>query len=111
MGSVVKKNIGTLNTLGDVYTLNTLGLRAKAAAAKSEKEQKAIAATQAAQAASLQTQTLEQPKVVASDNFMANKASQLSKLRLGMASTMSGAGLPPTASLAPANTLKTKMGA
>ena len=81
-------------------------------ALKQEKEIAAKqAADQAADAARLAQQTLEQPKIIAPDNFMAQKASQLSKLRLGMASTMTGAGLAQPAALTPASALKSKLGA
>ena len=78
---------------------------------KALKQEKEIATNQAADAARLAQQTLEQPKIIAPDNFMAQKASQLSKLRLGMASTMTGAGLAQPAALTPASALKSKLGA
>ena len=78
-------------------------------AAKALRTQQGIDNTNAA---NLAKQTLEQPKVIAPDNFMAQKASQLSKLRLGMGSTMTGAGLAqPAAALTPASALKSKLGA
>ena len=77
-------------------------------AAKALKAQQDIDNTNTA---NLAKQTLEQPKVIAPDNFMAQKASQLSKLRLGMASTMTGAGLAQSAALTPASALKSKLGA
>lgn len=45
---------------------------------------------QAAKAAEIQHNLLIQPKQVTPDNFLANKASQLANLRLGMASTVVG---------------------
>lgn len=45
------------------------------------------------QAADLQAQTLAQPKKLQSDDFLARKNAQLNKLRMGLASTMTGAGL------------------
>ncbi len=54
---------------------------------------------QAAKAADIQRNLLLQPKKVTPDNFLANKASQLANLRLGMASTITGAGGAPDATL------------
>lgn len=50
------------------------------------------AADQAKAAADIQHNLLIQPKQVTPDNFLANKASQLANLRLGMASTIVGSG-------------------
>jgi hypothetical protein len=48
---------------------------------------------QTKQAADLQAQTLAQPKKLQSDDFLARKNAQIDKLRMGLASTMTGAGL------------------
>lgn len=56
-------------------------------------------AEQKQQASDLNTQLLQQPKTITPDNFLATKAAQLAQLRLGMASTMTGAGGAPGATL------------
>ena len=66
-------------------------------------------AAQAKQAETLRIETLQQPKKITPDNFMAQKSKQLAQLRLGMGSTVTGAG-NPTLQPAPA-ALKSKMGA
>ena len=66
-------------------------------------------ATQKAQAEQLRIDTLQQPKQVTPDNFMAQKSKQLAQLRMGIGSTVTGAG-NPTLQPAPA-ALKSKMGA
>lgn len=57
------------------------------------------ASQQQAQAAGLQQTLLTQPKTISPDNFLATKASQLANLRLGLASTVTGAGGAPGAVL------------
>lgn len=52
--------------------------------------------TQAAQAAQLETLTLQQPKNISPDNFLASKTNALANLRLGLASTITGAGGAPS---------------
>jgi aspartate/tyrosine/aromatic aminotransferase len=76
----------------DIFTLS-LGHKEDKLAAKRDTDaaNKALA-DQADQAKALQIQTLQQPKQITPDNFLANKNAQLNKLRLGFASTMSGAG-------------------
>jgi hypothetical protein len=65
-------------------------------------------ATQKAQAEQLRIDTLQQPKQVTPDNFMAQKSKKLAQLRLGMGSTVTDAGNPP---LQPAPAaLKNKLG-
>jgi len=78
-------------------------------AADDQRRQDALQAQQAAQVEQLRIDTLQQPKKITPDNFMAQKAKQLAQLRLGMNSTMTGAG-NPTLQPAPA-ALKSKMGA
>ena len=51
---------------------------------------------QTAQAAQLQNTLLTQPKNVTPDNFLATKSAQLANLRLGLASTITGAGGAPS---------------
>ena len=58
------------------------------------------AAASAAQAAQLEQLTLEQPKIISPDNFLASKTNALANLRLGLASTITGAGGAPSATLA-----------
>jgi hypothetical protein len=70
---------------------------------------------QAAQAATLQNELLQAPKQIAPDNFLATQASQLAKLRLGLASTITtgAGGAPPPVLSAPSLTAgggKTKTG-
>lgn len=74
-------------------------LTAPARAAKSEEDSlNKTRADQAAQAAQLEQQTLEQPKMISPDNFLATKAKQLANLRLGLASTITpGASGAPSA--------------
>ena len=68
-------------------------------------EQAKAGAEQAAQAAQLEQLTLQQPKSISPDNFLSNKANALANLRLGLASTITGAGGAPSAVLsAPALT-------
>ena len=50
-------------------------------------------------AAALNNTLLTQPKNITPDNFLANKASQLANLKLGLAGTMTGAGGAPGAVL------------
>ena len=64
--------------------------------------------TQLKQAGDVRMQMEQQPKIMPSDNFAANKARQLAQLRLGMGSTITGAG-NPTLQPAPA-ALKSNMG-
>lgn len=72
------------------------------------KDQVALMQKQDADAARLKLDMLQQPKKVAPDDFMARKNKSLNALRMGMASTMTGAG----GSLATQpGALKTKMGA
>lgn len=51
---------------------------------------------QAAQAAQLEQLTLQQPKNISPDNFLASKTNALANLRLGLASTITGAGGAPS---------------
>lgn len=67
---------------------------------------------QSEQAAKMETDLAQQPKNVSPDNFLANKAKMLQNMRLGLASTISGAGgnsAAPTLS-SPSLTGKTKLG-
>lgn len=68
--------------------------RASAARAPGEARDAAAkaAAAQSAAAEDAKHQLLIQPKQVTPDNFLANKATQLANLRLGMASTIVGSG-------------------
>lgn len=54
---------------------------------------------QRASAAAANNTLLTQPKNITPDNFLANKASQLASLRLGLAGTVTGAGGTPGAVL------------
>jgi hypothetical protein len=65
---------------------------------------------QAEQSAALQKQILSQPKQVASDNFLSTKNAQMNKLRMGLGSTITGAGLS-TPTLLGGSGGKTKLGA
>ncbi len=65
-----------------------------AATAQSESEIR-----QSGQAASLQQTLLTQPKNITPDNFLATKSAQLANLRLGLASTITGASGTPGAVL------------
>ncbi len=49
-------------------------------------------AEQAQKAAELTTTLLEQPKQISPDNFLATKTRMLANMRLGLASTITGAG-------------------
>lgn len=60
---------------------------------KANKDQKKMLALQGQQAKDLQTQILEQPKKVAPDDILAKKNKMLNAMRLGIASTMTGAGM------------------
>ena len=75
-----------------------------------------ILSQQQKQAADAQTLLNQKPKQISPDNFLSQKAGQLAKLRLGLASTIGGAGGVPSATLsAPSLTAagagKSKMGA
>ena len=100
-----------INSALKVFTLGMVDPNGDAATKKASEEQKALSAQQAASAEKLRVETLQQPKQISSDNFLSNKASQLSKLRLGLSSTITGAG-NNTPSLVPStNTAaKTKLG-
>ncbi len=108
--SVLQKfiNLGTLGL--------ATGLTAPGRAANAASQALATAENnQAAQAAQLEQQTLEQPKMISPDNFLATKTQALANLRLGLASTTTGAGGAPSAVLStPALTAagqgKTKLG-
>ena len=58
-----------------------------------ETEMQVSAAKQAADAEALRKQMLEQPKKVAPDDILASKNKMLNTMRMGMASTMTAAGL------------------
>ncbi len=58
-------------------------------------QQSAAMAAQQAQAAQLNQTLLTQPKTISPDNFLAQKSAQLANLRLGLASTIKGAGGAP----------------
>lgn len=81
-----------------------MGMQQKAGD-KAEKAMKEANDKAIADAAKLKKEMLEQPKKIQSDNFLAYKNKQLNKLRLGMASTITGAGSPFSGS-----GLKTKLG-
>ena len=66
------------------------------AAQKAKGEQNQLLAQQQQQATALQNQLLQTPKAISPDNFLATKASQLAKLRLGLASTITGTGGSPS---------------
>jgi len=75
----------------------------------------AAAAEQQAQGSAIQTQLAQQPKQITPDNFLSMKAGQLANLKLGLASTVTGAGGAPSAvlgstSLQATGTGKTKLG-
>jgi len=74
-----------------------------------------ILSQQQAQATETQKLLEQTPKQISPDNFLSQKAGQLAKLRLGLASTIGGAGGVPSATLsAPSLTAagagKSKMG-
>lgn len=74
-----------------------------------------LANEQMADANKMRTQLLQTPKNIAPDNFLADKNRQLANLRLGLASTVTGAGGAPSAvlssaSLASAGYGKSKLG-
>lgn len=52
---------------------------------------------QSQQAARMEQQLAQRPQNVSPDNFLANKAKMLQNMRLGLASTISGAGGNPAA--------------
>lgn len=103
--------MGAMPFLTKVLTLGMFDPAGDKAAEDARNEQRALLARQAAKAEKLRIETLQQPKRISSDNFLSNKASQLAKLRLGMSSTITGAG-NTTPSLVPStNTAaKTKLG-
>lgn len=68
---------------------------------------KNLSETQNSAAAALQTQIAQQPKVTQPDNFLAMKSKALAALRLGFASTSTGAS--GQASILPTG-LKSKLG-
>ena len=85
------------------------------AAASAQQSLATAGETQAAQAAKLETLTLQQPKQISPDNFLASKTNALANLRLGLASTMTGAGGAPSPvlsapALSAAGSGKTKLG-
>ena len=96
-----------LRTVGGFQTMQRAPGEAARQLAKAEQNQ-------ADQAAQMNRNLLQQPKVIAPDNFLATKASQLAKLRLGLASTMT-IGSPSATlsvpSLQAAGTGKNKLGA
>src|SRR5438046_1123055 len=63
----------------------------KAVQAAASKDMDKLAQSQSAAAGALQKQIAEQPKVSASDNFLAMKSKALASLRLGFGSTATGA--------------------
>lgn len=100
-----------LQTLTKVFTLGNIDPAAVEAAKKARNEQKALLDQQAARAEKLRIETLQQPKRISSDNFLSNKASQLAKLRLGLSSTITGAGNTTPSLIPSTNTAaKTKLG-
>jgi hypothetical protein len=78
--------------MADILTLSLGHKEDKLAAKQATDATNKATADQAEAAKQLQIQTLQQPKQITPDNFLANKNAQLNKLRLGFASTMSGAG-------------------
>ena len=72
---------------------------ANQAAQKAKGQQNALLTQQQQQATALQNQLLQTPKTISPDNFLATKASQLAKLRLGLSSTITGTGGVPSAVL------------
>ena len=88
---------------------------ANQAAQKAKGQQNALMTQQQAQAAQLQSALLSQPKAISPDNFLSTQAAQLAKLRLGLASTITGSGGLPSPvlsapSLTPQGGGKSKMG-
>lgn len=59
-------------------------------------EESAAISAQTAQSTILQNQLLEQPKQISPDNFLATKTAQLANLKLGLASTVTGAAGAPS---------------
>ena len=98
-----------LNPVLDVMTLGASKLYRdqKDAAQEQADKQQAASEKQAADAAALKKQMLEQPKQTTPDNFLANKNKQLNTLRMGLASTITGAG---SLASTPVAGLKSKMG-
>lgn len=72
---------------------------ANQSAQKTKGQQNALLTQQQQQATALQNQLLQTPKTISPDNFLATKASQLAKLRLGLSSTITGTGGVPSAVL------------
>ena len=87
-GLVAAGNFGSLDRWS-----RDIGGAANAASNAKTKETLATNA-QAAQAADIKNTLLTQPKNITPDNFLANKASQLAGLRLGLAGTISSGGAP-----------------
>lgn len=67
---------------------------------------------QSRQAAQMETDLAQTPRNISPDNFLANKAKMLQNMRLGLASTITGAGGSPAAPTlsSPSLTGKTKLG-
>ena len=76
----------------DFLTAGLFKFEDKKLAKDASNQQLAYQKQQDANAKTLLIQTAQQPKQITPDNFLANKNAQLNKLRLGFASTMSGAG-------------------
>ena len=70
-------------------------------AGKAEKQSMKLQEKMAQQSLDLQKAELSKPKIEVADNFAANKLKGLSKLRLGIASTISAPAI---------NSMKTKLG-
>ena len=89
--SVLQKAVN-LDTLGAATAVTAPGREAAA----SQKALSDAGTAQAAQAANLEQLTLQQPKNISPDNFLASKTNALANLRLGLASTITGAGGAPS---------------
>ena len=92
--------------LGIMAGTSALGMQKGAAdvSVKSAKEQQSkLLAQQQAQTEVIRQNLLQKPKLISPDNFLTTKASQLARLRLGLASTTTAkSGVPPPTLSAPA---------
>ena len=107
---------GAALLLGGLTAGTTVGsaIDANQATQKAKGQQNQLLDEQRTEAAAMQKTLLEQPKNISPDNFLANKASQLANLRLGLASTVTGMpGVPSPVLSSPSLTAgggKTKLG-
>jgi hypothetical protein len=86
------KDAGKRADAKDFFTGNLFHYNDKKDAKDAQAKIDKVTADNAAKAETIRIESLQQPKQITPDNFLANKNEQLNKLRLGFASTMSGAG-------------------